>query len=90
MSSSTRWISLPIPILPILSPISIDGYQHIGTLPERRKNPARITQESVINWVRKILDENIDFNDVFFITIMIDKNSGDILRFSGEILRFKD
>jgi len=43
-----------------------------------------------MNWVRKILDENIDFNDVFFITIMIDKNSGDILRFSGEILRFKD
>jgi hypothetical protein len=68
----------------------IEGYHHIGTLPERRKNPARITQESVMNWVRKILDENIDFNDVFFITIMIDKNSGDILRFSGEILRFKD
>jgi len=27
----------------------IEGYQHIGTLPERRKNPARITQESVMN-----------------------------------------
>jgi hypothetical protein len=26
------------------------GYQHIGTLPERRKNPTRITQESVMKW----------------------------------------
>jgi len=76
VSSPTRWVSLSIPILPILSPISIDGYQHIGTLPERRKNPARITQKSVMNWARKILGENIDFNDIFFITIMIDKNSG--------------
>ncbi len=60
---------------------AIEGYQHIGTLPERRKNPARITQESVINWAREILGENIDFNDIFFITITIDKNSGEILRF---------
>jgi len=81
MSSSTRWISLPIPILPILSPISIEGYQHIGTLPERRKNPARIIQESVMNWERRILDENIDSKDVFFITVTIDKSSGEILRF---------
>jgi hypothetical protein len=80
MSSSTRWISLSIPTLPILLPISIEGYQHIGTLPERRKNPARITQESVINWAREILGENIDFNDIFFITITINKNSGEILK----------
>jgi hypothetical protein len=59
----------------------IKGYQLIGTLPERRKNPLRITQESVMKWVRKILGENIDFNDIFFITITIDKNSGEILRF---------
>jgi hypothetical protein len=62
----------------------IEGYQHIGTLPERRKNPARITQESVINWAREILGENIDFNDIFFITITIDKNSGEILRIKEE------
>jgi hypothetical protein len=59
----------------------IKGYQLIGTLPERRKNPLRITQESVMKWVRKILGENIDFNNIFFITITIDKNSGEILRF---------
>jgi len=59
----------------------IKGHQLIGTLPERRKSPLRITQESVMNWVRKILGENLDFNDIFFITITIDRDSGDIIRF---------
>jgi hypothetical protein len=59
----------------------VKGYQLIGVLPERRKKPARITQESILNWVKDISGEDIDFNDVFFITIMADKNSGRILRF---------
>ena len=81
MSSSTRWISLPIPTLPILSPISIEkGISILGHSLKGERNPARITQESVINWAREILGENIDFNDLFFITITIDKNSGEILR----------
>lgn len=53
----------------------IKGYQLIGKLPERRKNPIRITQESVINWGKKILGENVDANDIFFIKITIDKNT---------------
>jgi hypothetical protein len=52
----------------------IKGYQLIGKLPERRKNPIRITQESVINWGKKILGESVDANDIFFIKIAIDKN----------------
>ena len=59
---------------------SVEMYQHIGTLPERRMNPARITEESVMNWAREILGDSIDFNDLFFITITIDKNSGEIIR----------
>lgn len=31
----------------------IKGYQFIGTLQERRKNPLRITQESVMNWGKR-------------------------------------
>jgi len=53
----------------------IKGYQLIGKLPERRKNPIRITQESVTNWGKKILGENVDANDIFFIKITIDKNT---------------
>jgi hypothetical protein len=61
----------------------IKGYELIGTLPERRKSPLRITQESVMNWVSMILGENMNFNDIFFITITIDKDSGDIIRFEN-------
>ena len=52
----------------------VEGYQHIGTLPERRMNPARITEESVMNWAREILGGSIDFGKLFFITVTIDKN----------------
>ena len=53
---------------------SLEGYQHIGTLPERRMNPARITEESVMNWAREILGESVNCENLFFITITIDKN----------------
>jgi len=53
---------------------SVEGYQHIGTLPERRIDSARITEESVINWAREILGNSIDFGKLFFITVTIDKN----------------
>ncbi len=52
----------------------VEGYQHIGTLPERRMNPARITEKSVVNWAREILGDSIDFDKLSFITIRIDKN----------------
>jgi hypothetical protein len=63
---------------------SVEGYQHIGTLPERRLNSARITEESVINWAREILGDSLDCDDLFFITITIDKNSGEIVRLKGK------
>jgi len=59
----------------------IKGYQLIGTLPERRRDPRRITSESVMKWGKKILGENIDFNNLFFYQLTIDKETGDILRF---------
>ena len=52
----------------------IKGHQHIGTLPERRKKPARITQESVLNMVRAALGINIEVTDLFFIEINMDKS----------------
>ena len=58
----------------------IKGYQLIGKLPERRKNPVRITRKSVINWGKKILGKNVDGNDIFFIEIKIDKDTERILQ----------
>jgi hypothetical protein len=58
----------------------IRGYQPIGVQPERRKNPGRITKESVINLAKELVGDNVDVNDIFFIKITKDENSGEILR----------
>ncbi len=44
----------------------------IGILPERRKDPTRITPESIMNWGR-ILGESagIDANSIYFIQVEI-------------------
>ncbi len=60
---------------------AIKGYELIGTLPERRKDPRRITQQSIMRWGRKILGESAITGDIFFIKVTIDKDTGDILRF---------
>ena len=54
----------------------IKGYQLIGVLPERRKNPARITEGSIINWGRKFLGKRIDISGIFILQLEIDKNTG--------------
>jgi hypothetical protein len=43
----------------------------IGMLPERRKNPERITEESIVNWSRIVLGDNtgIDLNSIYFIQV---------------------
>jgi len=38
----------------------------IGILPERRKNPERITKESVLNWGRKVIGDQLEAKDIFF------------------------
>jgi len=55
-------------------------YELIGVLPEKRKNPARITRDSVINWGVKYLGNILDMNDIFFIQLTIDENTGSIFR----------
>ena len=42
------------------------GYQIIGVLPERRKNPMRITKESVMNWGKMLLGNDVDSKNLFF------------------------
>ena len=43
----------------------------IGILPERRKNPERINQESIMKWIRVVLGDNADVedNNVYFIQV---------------------
>ena len=58
----------------------IKGYQRIGVQPERRKNPTRITQESIFNLARELIGDNADAKDIFFIRITKVGNTGEILR----------
>jgi hypothetical protein len=59
---------------------SIKGYQLIGVLPERRKNPARITEGSIINWGRDFFGKRIDISGIFILQLEIDKNTGKTFR----------
>jgi hypothetical protein len=54
-----------------------NGYEFIGILPERRKDPKRITKESVLNWGRMILGNNADGKKIFFKFKTIDDVSGE-------------
>jgi hypothetical protein len=48
------------------------GEEHlIGILPEKRKNSDRITTESIMNWVRKMLGGNPDAKNVFFTEVEV-------------------
>ena len=58
----------------------IEGYELIGMLPERRKNPVRITQASIMNWGDKFFGKKLALKDIFFIQVTIDENTGRIFR----------
>ena len=46
------------------------GGEHlIGILPERRKNPERITEDSILSWGWKVIGDHPDVNNVYFIRV---------------------
>ena len=54
-------------------------YQMMGVLPERRKNPMRITMESVMNWGKMVLGNDADSKNIFFKPLTIDSPADGIL-----------
>jgi len=50
------------------------AYELIAVLPERRKNPARITKNSVMNWAKMLSGDDVDGKDIFFKPVRIDGN----------------
>jgi hypothetical protein len=46
-------------------------WDSIGILPERRKDPLRITQESIIKWGKMLVFDNADVNNIYFVQIEI-------------------
>jgi hypothetical protein len=55
------------------------GYELIGVLPERRKNPMRITMDSVMNWGKVLLGDYMDNKKIFFKRVTIDDFTGRML-----------
>ncbi len=50
----------------------IEDAHLLGILPERRKEPTRITDESIMNWVKKVIGDDIRVNDIFFCKVNIE------------------
>ncbi len=55
------------------------GYQIVGVLPERRRDPMRVTEDSVTNWGKTLLGGYLDSKNMFFRRVAIDELSGRIL-----------
>jgi len=45
----------------------IKEFHLLGILPERRKDPLRITYESIMNWGNLIAGDYVDINNIYFI-----------------------
>ncbi|MCJ7786250.1 MAG: hypothetical protein MUP41_20155 [Desulfobacterales bacterium] len=58
----------------------VKGYELLGVLPERRKDPARITEKSVLGWVNKVFGNEFSAKDIYFIQATINENTGMIFR----------
>ena len=45
----------------------------VGILPERRNDPKRISDESIMNWAKKIILDDIGINDILFSKVTINE-----------------
>ena len=57
----------------------IEKVHFIGILPERRKDPERITQESISNFVRGFLGNEGDIENLFSIEVAVDQRTGELV-----------
>ena len=49
----------------------MEEFQLLGILPERRKDPLRISYESIMNWGKLIAGCRDDINNIYFIEIEV-------------------
>ncbi len=56
------------------------GYELIGVLPERRKDTNRVTAKSVIGFGKKFWGDSADIDNILFLRISIDEETGEISR----------
>ena len=49
----------------------MEEFHLLGILPERRKDPLRITQESIVKWGHLVAGDSIDIHNMYCIQIEI-------------------
>jgi hypothetical protein len=49
----------------------MEEFHLLGILPERRKDPLRITQESVVKWGQLVAGDSVNVHNVYFVQIEI-------------------
>ena len=49
----------------------MEEFQLLGILPERRKDPLRISYESIMNWGKLIAGYRDDINNIYFTQIEV-------------------
>jgi len=52
------------------------GEKLLGILPERRTDPERISQESIMNWAKMAFSNSLDVNKIFFVQIRLENGAG--------------
>jgi len=59
---------------------TVKGKELVGILPERRKDPARITEKSVMNWAETVLGNSLSNKDIYYIKVTINEDRENIFR----------
>jgi hypothetical protein len=66
-----------------------NGYELIGVLPERRKDPRRITRDSVLKWGTMLLDGSGQRSSIFFKPVTINRLTGRLVWVNLPLHRYR-
>ena len=69
---------------------SVKEYELLGILPERRKDPRRITDASVMNWGKKFLSNNGSKKSIFYKKVTISEYTGKFFRVTPSNIPIKN
>ncbi len=58
----------------------VKEYDLLGILPERRKDPRRITDASVMNWGKMLLGDNESEKTIFYRKVILSEYTGKFSR----------
>ena len=53
----------------------VGGYRFVWTMPERRKDPARITDDSIMNLARKVVGTHADLTRILVVPTVLHHRS---------------